>query len=76
MKSKRAVVKVYDGQILLNDEPVSEIENLLNLSNDFDELSVEAHEGVSSAKVVTVMDAIRVTWRGAIRFEAFCSPSK
>ena len=74
MDAKRAIVKIYDRRILLNGEPVSEIENLLKLTNEFDELSVEAHEGVSPAQVIKVMDAIRVTWRGPIHFEAFGAP--
>lgn len=74
MKSKQGIVKVFSERVLLNDESVSEIGNLSTLTNEFDELSVEAHEGVSPTKVIKVMDAIRVTWRGPIHFEAFASP--
>ena len=73
MKSSIGAVKVFDSHIDLNGEIISEIGQLSEKTKDYAELHVEAHNGVKPARVIEVMNVLRVTRSGPIHFQAVSS---
>lgn len=73
MNTNIGIVKVYKSKLVLNDDIITDQQQLPALITKFQQLEVEAHERVSPARVIEVMNILRTTWRGAINFKAVTS---